>query len=159
MGSANALQYASVLLPATQPTNFEPCLKDASHSRRKSVSVTPICFNVERIVGHVPSPTPIGGCVRDSIRVTDMPFGPRWGKRAARTPAVIHPAVPPPTTTIRRMGSARDTADQPVLARDEARHVCQGGHLEIHPLEVLAVAQVHQLFGSQSLERRRGDPV
>ena len=37
--------------------------------RRKSVSVTPICFNVARIVGQVPSPTPIGGCWRDSIRV------------------------------------------------------------------------------------------
>ena len=31
--------------------------------------MTPICFSVARIVGQVPSPTPIGGCWRDSMRV------------------------------------------------------------------------------------------
>ena len=57
--------------------NRAPCLKAASHSRKKSVSETPICDKVVRSVGQVPSPTPMIGVVGDSISVTEKP----WGRR------------------------------------------------------------------------------
>src|ERR1700675_582596 len=89
-------------LPSTHLANCDPCLNEASHSRRKSVSLTPICFNVDRIVGQVPSPTPMGGCWRDSTSVMATPCSPRRGYRDPNTPATSQPAVPPPTITILR---------------------------------------------------------
>jgi len=52
-------------------------LKAASHSRKKSVSETPIFERVVRKVGQVPSPTPMIGLVGDSTRVTEKPPGIR----------------------------------------------------------------------------------
>jgi hypothetical protein len=50
-------------------------------------------------VGHVPSPTPMIGALGDSIKVTLKPHDMRLRCFAAMTPAVNHPAVPPPTIT------------------------------------------------------------
>jgi hypothetical protein len=58
---------------------------------------------VLRRVGHVPSPTPMIAVVGDSTSVTLKLGGTRDILApcfAAITPAVSHPAVPPPTTTI-----------------------------------------------------------
>src|SRR5690606_4900671 len=59
---------------------------------------------VVRSVGQVPSPTPMMGVLGDSTRVTVKPPGIRLLCFAAMTPAVSHPAVPPPTMTICRTG-------------------------------------------------------
>ncbi len=65
--------------PSTQRSNFEPCLNEASHSRMKSVSVTPMLRSVSRMVGQVPSPTPIG---RDVGRLEQRDSQARAGARA-----------------------------------------------------------------------------
>jgi hypothetical protein len=87
-----------VAAPVTQRLKREPCLNEASHSRKKSDSDTPMRCSVSRMLGQVPSPTPIGGTSGDSISVT---AGRRARCSAAIRPAVIQPAEPPPTITIR----------------------------------------------------------
>src|SRR5690606_4160660 len=62
-----------------------------------SVSDTPIRAKVLRIVGQVPSPTPMIGVSGDSTTVTLNPALMRERCLAAMMPAVSHPAVPPPT--------------------------------------------------------------
>jgi len=71
--------------PFTHPVNCVPCLKDAAHSRKKSVSLMPIACRVARMVGQVPSPTPMGGKPGASTKVIHRPDSPRSGNRAART--------------------------------------------------------------------------
>ena len=56
--------------------------------------------SVLRNVGHVPSPTPMMGVLGDSTSVTVNPAPMRARCLAAITPAVSHPAVPPPTMTM-----------------------------------------------------------
>ena len=56
--------------------------------------------SVLRSVGQVPSPTPMMGVVGDSTSVTLNPAPMRLRCFAAMTPAVNHPAVPPPTMTM-----------------------------------------------------------
>ena len=65
----------------------------------KSVSVTPIFRSVSRMVGQVPSPTPMGPTSGDSSSVTCSPLPEAARCSAAMTPAVSHPADPPPTIT------------------------------------------------------------
>src|SRR5690606_4933025 len=85
--------------PSTHFANFAPCLKAASHSRINAVSDIPIFLKVPRMVGQVPSPTPMGLISGDSIRVTLTPNSEAAWCFAAMVPAVIQPAVPPPTIT------------------------------------------------------------
>ena len=73
----------------------------------RSVSEIPIFCNVDRIDGHVPSPTPIVLIVEDSTKVIVVSVKPAEAPpaqcSAAITPAVNHPADPPPRITIRLM--------------------------------------------------------
>jgi hypothetical protein len=74
-------------------------LNEPSHAARNSASPIPIADKVARIVGHVPSPTPIVGMSGASISVTDS--WPATARRElARRDAASQPAVPPPTMTI-----------------------------------------------------------
>src|SRR3546814_16281317 len=57
----------------------------------------PIFFKVLRMVGQVPSPTPMIPICSLSIRVTCNPDPSGFDRRAARNPAVSHPAAPPST--------------------------------------------------------------
>ena len=63
-----------------------------------ALSEIPIFISVERIEGHVPSPTPIVGVVGDSTSVTRIPAA--GSNSAAMILAVSHPAVPPPKITM-----------------------------------------------------------
>jgi hypothetical protein len=87
-----------------QPANRVPCLKLASHWRTRSASARPIFCSVRRIDGQVPSPTPMIGMSGDSTRTTSGASADSRFSAAIRL-AVIHPAVPPPTTTILRTAS------------------------------------------------------
>src|SRR3954469_6985001 len=70
-----------------------------------SLSLTPMRRKVSRMVGHVPSPTPIAGTSGDSSSVTVSPAPCRALWSAAMMPAVSQPAEPPPTITNRFTGS------------------------------------------------------
>jgi hypothetical protein len=62
------VEVVIVAAPLTQRLKREPCLNEASHSRKKSDSDTPMRCSVSRMLGQVPSPTPIGATSGDSIR-------------------------------------------------------------------------------------------
>src|SRR5688500_11276301 len=87
--------------------------------------------NVLRRVGHVPSPTPMMGVFGDSTNVTLKPADMRLRCFAAITPAVSHPAVPPPTITIlctgrticspKQIGDVDEMSTSPLALHPEAR--------------------------------------
>src|SRR5688572_22090141 len=87
--------------------------------------------NVLRNVGHVPSPTPMIGVFGDSTSVTLKPADMRLRCFAAITPAVSHPAVPPPTITIfctgrticspKQSGDVDTRSTSPLALHPEAR--------------------------------------
>jgi hypothetical protein len=73
--------------PLTQRLKREPCLNEASHSRKKSDSDTPMRRSVSRMLGQVPSPTPIGADVGRFDQRDLQAAGCRCRDQAGRQPA------------------------------------------------------------------------
>ncbi|KAG5735184.1 hypothetical protein E4T56_gene7520, partial [Termitomyces sp. T112] len=79
--------------------------------------------------------------------------GPR---RAARMPAVSHPAVPPPPITLER-GSEDMGRPPPVFAQDKIGDLADRGRLLIDPAEIALPVQIGQGIGGQLRQTRFGN--
>src|SRR4051812_16170687 len=80
-----------------------PALKVTSQRRKKSRRLSPCTgsFTKDITTPVTLSPTPIGAMAAGSITVTRLS-----GKRLATAIAAIHPAVPPPATTMSFIGES-----------------------------------------------------
>src|SRR5688572_10896928 len=115
------------------------------------VSLSPILRSVLRIVGQVPSPTPIVGMFGDSMSVTRTPPA-RVLCLAAMRAAVIQPAVPPPTMTTDWTGVVMQRSEVSPYAEGEAPAAVFGQQEMITEAAVLG----DDLLGEiQALEEQR----